>query len=62
MKKKEWLLIAIIFLLFNSSGCGLFTPLARIPKPADFGRLWSPEKEGRVYPADYAPRLFMVWG
>ena len=56
MKKRiSFLFLAVTACIF-CSGCYLFTPLSRIPKPANFHYLWTEEADGQVVPLQLNPK------
>ena len=56
MKKRIFFAILIVTICINCSGCYLFTPFARIPKPAGFNHLWTEETEGQLFPLKLDPK------
>jgi len=56
MGKKVLLIITAIIISFTSSGCYLFTPMVRIPRPASFNHLWQDVESGRLQPLEINPK------
>ena len=56
MKRKIFLAVLVVTVCVNCSGCYLFTPSARIPKPTHFTYLHNVKTDGRLLPLELNPK------